>query len=61
VEIRYDIFTQQGELYESVRVSGQDEEECQEQLDLSLDKAELLRPGRRGVVGKFIEVKVPDP
>lgn len=36
VEIKYDIFLQSGELYETVRVSGQDEEECQEQLNLYL-------------------------
>lgn len=29
----YDIFTQKGEYYETVRISGLDEEDCQEQLD----------------------------
>lgn len=36
MEVRYDIFLQSGELYESVRISGQDEEDCQEQLNLYL-------------------------
>lgn len=36
MEIKYDIFLQSGPLYESVRISGEDEEDCQEQLDLYL-------------------------
>lgn len=36
MEVKYDIFLQSGELYESVRISGQDEEDCQEQLNLYL-------------------------
>ena len=36
MELVYDIFTQKGEYYETVRVSGEDEEDCQKQVDLYL-------------------------
>ena len=36
VELVYDIFTRKGEYYETVRVSGEDEEDCQEQVDVYL-------------------------
>ncbi len=36
MELVYDIFTQRGEYYETVRVSGENEEDCQEQIDLYL-------------------------
>jgi hypothetical protein len=29
----YDIFTQDGKLYETVRINGKDEDECKEQID----------------------------
>jgi hypothetical protein len=32
----YNIMTQRGELYDTVRISGQDEDDCKEQIDLYL-------------------------